>query len=93
MTYRKISNNVTINYPFYMEPWAAVKKSFKLVWRCHHLLSGFLAKGHLPRVLCQSRLLATDKGDSEIKPRNVHRSPGIYITAVENSGKPQLGDR
>ena len=24
--------------------------SFKTVWRCHQLLSGFLAKGHLPRV-------------------------------------------
>jgi hypothetical protein len=24
--------------------------SFKLVWRCHQLLSVFLAKGHLPRV-------------------------------------------
>ena len=26
------------------------QKSFKLVWRCHQLLSGFLAKDHLPRV-------------------------------------------
>ena len=31
------------------------QESFKLVWRCHQLLSGFLAKGHLPRVLRQSR--------------------------------------
>ena len=38
-----------------MEPWAAAKKSFKLVWRCHQVLSGFLAKSHLPRVSCQSR--------------------------------------
>ena len=29
-----------------MEPWAAANKSFKLVWRCHQLLSGFPAKGH-----------------------------------------------
>ena len=33
---------------------AAAKKSFKLVWRCHQFLSGFLAKGHLPRVPRQS---------------------------------------
>ena len=33
-----------------MEPWAAAKKGFKLLWRCHQLLSGFLAKGHLARV-------------------------------------------
>ena len=31
------------------------QKSFKLMWRCHQLLSGFLAKGHLPRVTRQSR--------------------------------------
>ena len=24
------------------------QKNFQLVWRCHQLLSGFLAKGHLP---------------------------------------------
>jgi hypothetical protein len=30
------------------------KKSFKTVCRCHQLLSGFLAKGHLPRVAGQS---------------------------------------
>ena len=37
-----------------MEPWAAAKKNFQLVWRCHQLMSGFLAKGHLPRVSRQS---------------------------------------
>ena len=31
------------------------QESFKLVWRCHQLLSGFLAKGQLPRVSLQSR--------------------------------------
>ena len=40
-----------------METWAATKKNFQLVWRCHQLLSGFLAKGHLPRVSRQSRRL------------------------------------
>ena len=30
------------------------QKSFKLVWRCHQLLSGFLVKGQLPRVSQQS---------------------------------------
>ena len=34
------------------------QNSFKLVWRWHQLLSGFLAKGDLPRVLC---LLANDR--------------------------------
>ena len=38
-----------------MEPWATTKKRFKLVWRCHQLLYGFLAKGYLPWVSRQSR--------------------------------------
>jgi hypothetical protein len=62
------------------------------MWRCHHLLSGFLANGYLPRVSCQSRLSANDKGD-EMTPGAVRRSHGIYLTTEENLGKPQLGDR
>ena len=38
-------------------------------WRCHQLLSGTLAKGHLSRVSCQSRLSVTGKGDDEIIPK------------------------
>ena len=72
-----------------MEPWVATKKkNFQLVWRCHQLLYGFLAKGHLP----QSRLLANDKGDNEMVLRAVLRFLSIYLTA-EKTGKPQLGDR
>ena len=33
------------------------QKSFKFVWWCHQLLSGFSAKGHLSRVSRQSRWL------------------------------------
>ena len=32
------------------------QKSLGLVWRCHQLLSGFLAKGHLPRMSRQSHV-------------------------------------
>ena len=53
------------------------QKIFKLVWRCHQILSGFLAKGHLSR-LSQSRLSANNKGD-EMIPGVVHRSPGIAL--------------
>ena len=53
----------------------------------------FQAKGHLPRVSRQSRLSANDKGDNEMIPGAVHRAPGIYLTAEEKTGKPQLGDR
>ena len=52
-------------------------------------------------VLCQRplapsvtavKLVANDMGDNEI-PEGMHRSRGIYLTAEENPGKPQLGDR
>jgi hypothetical protein len=49
-----------------MEPWAAEKKTIKLVWGYNQLLFGFLANGHLPRVSCQLRLSANDKNDNEI---------------------------
>ena len=34
-----------------------------------------------------------DKGDNEMIPGAVHRSPGICLRAEENPRKPQLGDR
>ena len=37
--------------------------------------------------------VAIDKGDNEMIPETVHRSPGICLTAEANPGKPQLGDR
>ena len=46
-----------------MEPYTESKKTFKLVRRCHQLLSGFVRKGHLPRV---SRQSANDKDDNEM---------------------------
>ena len=36
--------------------------------------------------------VANDKGDNEMIPGAVHRSPGIYLTAEENLRKLQLGD-
>ena len=39
-----------------------------------------------------SRLLANDKGDNEMIPGAVHRSPGIYLTVEESPGIPQLED-
>ena len=37
--------------------------------------------------------VANDKGDNEMMPGAVHRSPGIYLSAEENPGESQLGDR
>jgi hypothetical protein len=37
-------------------------------------------------------LSVNDKGDNEVKPRAVNRSPGIYLKAEETPGKHQLGD-
>ena len=36
--------------------------------------------------------VADDKGDDEMIPGDVHRFPGICLTAEDNPGKPQLGD-
>ena len=72
-----------------MEPYALVKKSFKLVWRCYQLLSRFLAKARLPRVSRHSRSVVNNKGDNEMIPEAVHRSPGICLTAEENPRKPR----
>ena len=68
------------------------QKNFKLVWRCHQLLSRFFVKGYLHRVSRQSHILGNDKGDNEMIQGTVHRYPGIYLTAEENPGKPQLED-
>jgi hypothetical protein len=59
---------------------------------CYQHLSKFLAIGHLPCVLDQSFLSPNDKGDNRMKLGTAHRSPGIYLTAEENPGKPQLED-
>ena len=57
-------------------PWShgrCGQKSFKLVWRCHQLLSGFLAKGHLPRVASVTSV-ANYKDDNEMILGAVYRS-------------------
>ena len=48
------------------------QESFKLVWRCHQVLLGFLANGHLP----QSHL-SLMMSDNEMAPGAIHIPPGI----------------
>ena len=60
------------------------------MWPYHQFLPEFLAKDHLTRV---ARQLANDKDDNEVKPGTVHRLSRISLTAEENPGKSQLGDR
>ena len=57
------------------------------------VLFRFLANGPLSRVSRQSRLSVNDKGNNEMIPKSVHRSPDIYLMVEENPGKSQLGDR
>ena len=59
-----------------------------LVWLCFHLLSGFLVNGHFPKchVSQVNRLMIG-------MVMNAHRSPDISFMAMENPGKPKLGDR
>ena len=61
-----------------MEPWAAAKRD---LCQCHQLLSGLLANGPLLRVPRQSRLSANDNDDNEVKPVDLHRSPGMCLAA------------
>ena len=64
------------------------QKKFQLVLRCHQLLSGFLAPS-----VASVTAVANDKGDNEMIRGAVYRSPGICLTAEENTRKPELGDR
>ena len=69
-----------------MEPWAAAKKSLKLVWRVPD-------QRPLTSSVTSVTSVANDKGDNEMIPGAVHRSTVICLTAEENPGKLQLGDR
>ena len=53
-------------------------------------MSGFLANGHLSRGSCQLHLLDNFKGENEVKPGTVDRSPGIYHKVEEYPRIPQL---
>ena len=61
------------------------KKKTQLVWRCHQLLSSFLAKGNLPRVSRQSRCSLMIRLIMKWSLGAVHRSPGICLTAEESN--------
>ena len=44
-----------------------------------------------PLAPSQSRLSANDKGDNEMMPRAVHRSPDTYLKGEQNKGEHLLG--
>ena len=60
-----------------LDPWAAAKKSLS-----QYGSAANFCPGSQP----------SDKGDNGMILGAVHRSPGIYLTAEENPGKPQLGN-
>ena len=66
------------------------QKGVKLVWRYHQLLSGFLIKGHLPRVLRQSRRSLMIRVIMKLSWDCAHIS---WYLAEENPGNSQLGER
>ena len=82
----KTSSSSLIQQPCCHGAMGCDQNGFKLLWQCHPLLSGFLANRHLPRVSRQTHLTANDKGDNEMIPAAVHRTPDIYLTTEENSG-------
>ena len=76
----KIRESQYLFFFFCMEPWAVAKKWIMLVQQCQQPL--------VPNVMS---VTSVDKGDNEMKPGVVHKSPIIYLTAEEKPGKPQLG--
>ena len=53
--------------------------------------ASFRVPGQWPLVSSDTSVAsANDKSDNEVKQGAVHRSPGIYLKAEENPGKPQL---
>jgi hypothetical protein len=63
------------------------QKIFKLFWRCHYFLPGFLVISHLPRVPHQSRLSAN--GGVAMK-RNGEVCPDVLAFTLRLR---RLGDR
>ena len=48
--------------------------------------------GRVPRQRSLAPSVVNDKGDNEMIPGALHRSPGIFFMAEETPGEPQLGD-
>ena len=63
--------------PVVREAMHCGQKIVTIVWRCHQLLFGFLARGTFPRVSRESHLSVNDKADNEMIPGAVHRFPDI----------------
>ena len=73
-----------------MELQTAAKKTFS---QCDGAISS--CPGSQPKATCPEyhfSHVCQLKGGNEVKPENVHRSPGICLTTEEDSGKLQLGD-
>ena len=105
ITSSRRSNIWKLNLLF-MEAWTAAKKT-QLLWRCHQLLSGFLGKGHLPRVPRQSRRslmirvimkwswgLCTDLLAFALQLRKIPENLSwrtVYMKGLCNQSSPQMG--
>ena len=79
--FQNIIKNIFVSIYFIIDILPAVcgvmhcgQKSFKVVWRCQQILSGFLAKAYLSLVSRQPRLSANGKGYNEMIHGAVHRS-------------------
>ena len=77
-----------------MEPWATYSQK-KLLASVVVPLAPVRVPSQRPLALRVTSVMSVgnDKDDNEMIPGTVHRSPGICLTAEENPGKPELGDR
>ena len=78
-----------------MEPWAAAKESFKLVWRCHKLLYVFLVKGQRVSLLPNEENPGKFQlGDSLMKAvRPVIASNGVPYLQTKLTGSHCMSGR
>ena len=76
-----------------MEPWAAAKKKLSVSVAVPPAPVRVPSQRPLAPSVASVTSVTNDKGDNEMILGDVHRSPGICLTAEENLRKHQLGDR
>ena len=75
-----------------MEPWTAAKKIFLVSVAVPPAPVRVPTQRPFTPSVASVTSVAKYKGDNEMIPVAVQRSPGICHTAEENPRKPQLGD-
>ena len=76
-----------------MEPWGLWPKKFQTSVAVPPAPVRVPTQRPLAPSVASVTPFPNDKDVNDTIPGAVHRSPDIYLKAMENPGKPQLGDR